>query len=157
VTLALDSSIAIEIIRAKQGVSARGYLQAALSAGQPVWISSVVVQELMTGALKSIDPTRSLERVDRFLTRLTIAEFTAEDAISSARVRAELEMRGAKIGALDTLIAGQALARDWTLATSDLDFARVDGLTIVDWTRSDQPINRLDKLAELLRRLETEE
>ena len=58
---------------------------------------------------------------------------------------------------MDMLIAGQALARGWILATSDTHFLRVDGLTVVDWTRSEQPINRLDKMAELIRRQETEE
>jgi predicted nucleic acid-binding protein len=66
-------------------------------------------------------------------------------------VRTELENRGTVIGAMDTLIAGHALARGWTLVASDDHFLRVDGLTIVDWTKSDQPVNRLDKISELIR------
>ena len=153
----LDTSIAIEIMRTRKGQAARSRLQKALDGGQPIWISSVVVHELITGAMKSHDPTRSLESVDRFLSRLMIAELTADDAISAARVRVELEGRGSPIGSIDMLIAGQALAREWILATSDTHFLRVDGLTVVDWTHSDQPINRLDKMAELIRRQETKE
>ena len=153
----MDTSIAVEILRAHKGQAARTRLQGVLDNGQPIWVSSVVVHELITGAMKGDDPTRRLEKLDRFLSRLMIAELTADDAISAARVRVELEGRGSRIGAMDMLIAGQALARGWILATSDTHFLRVDGLTVVDWTRSEQPINRLDKMAELIRRQETEE
>ncbi len=153
----LDTSIAVDILRTRKGQAARTRLQDVLDGGQPIWVSSLVVHELITGAMKDHDPTRSLEKLDRLLSRLTIAELTADDAISAARVRAELEGRGSPIGAVDMLIAGQALARDWILATSDTHFLRVDGLTVVDWTRTDQPLDRLDKMAELIRPQETEE
>ena len=153
----LDTSIAVEVLRTRKGQAVRLRLQGVLDDGQPIWVSSLVVHELIIGAMKDQDPTRSLERLDRFLTRLTIAELTADDAISAARVRVELEGRGCPIGAVDMLIAGQALARGWVLATSNTHFLRVDGLTVVDWTRTDQATNRLDKTAELIRRQETEE
>ena len=152
----LDTSIAAEILRSKKGQGARGRLQAALDHG-PVWIGSVVVHELITGSMKDRDPSRSLERLDHFLARLVIAELTADDAIGAARVRVELEGRGAPLGSMDMLIAGQALARGWVLATSDLNFLRVDGLDVVDWMHTDRPINRTAKMAELIRRQETDE
>ena len=144
-TLSIDSSIAIEVLKSRPARQVRGYMQAALEGPSPVWISSIVVHELMTGALRGDRVTQDLKRLDQLLSRLTIAEITADDAISAARVRVDLERRGSKIGALDTLIAGQALARDWTLVTNDLQhFLRVDGLTIIDWTRSDKPLDRPD-------------
>jgi tRNA(fMet)-specific endonuclease VapC len=150
--LCLDSGIAVELLRAKPSQQARRCFQDALDAGPPVWISSVAVHELATGALKGDRAHQDFERLDKLLTRLNIAELTADDAISAARVRAELEGRGAKIGPLDTLIAGQALARNWALVTTDLNhFLRVDGLTVIDWTRSDQPLDRSDMLARMVR------
>ena len=155
---ALDSSVAIEVLRARPNRQIRNYMQAALEVAEPLWISSIVVHELMTGALKGDRVTQDLERLDQLLSRLTIAEMTADDAISAARVGVELERRGTKIGPLDTLIAGQALARDWALVTTDLQhFLRVDGLTIIDWTRSDQPLERPDVLAQMLRTRPKEE
>ena len=149
--LALDSSIAIEVLKSRPNRQVRIYMQEALDAA-PVWVSSIVVHELMTGALKSDRAPYDLERLDEFLLRLNIAEMTADDAISAARVRVDLERRGSQIGPLDTLIAGQALARDWVLVTKDLQhFLRVDGLTIIDWTRSDQPLDRPDTMAQMLR------
>ena len=150
--LSLDSSIAIELLRSRPNRQVRDRLQNALEASRPVWVSSIVVHELMTGALKTDHASQDLERLDQLLARLTVAEFTADDAISAARVRAELERRGGKIGPMDTLLAGQALARDWTLVTSDLrHFMRVEGLVLIDWTRSDQPLDRPDWLAQVLR------
>ncbi len=79
------------------------------------------------------------------------ANNSAEAVISAARLRAELEGGGQSIEALDTLIAGQALAHDWTLVTKDLkDFLRVEGLTIIDLTHSDQPFDRPDVAAQML-------
>jgi tRNA(fMet)-specific endonuclease VapC len=151
VSLALDANTAINILRGSS-TEVRGRFRLALEAG-PIWMSSVVVHELVTGALKSARPTHHLEQIDRLLERLNVAEFTADDAFSAGRVRAELEGAGRGIGALDALIAGQAIARDWIIVTNDLShFMRVDGLEIIDWTRSDQPINRPDVVAEMLRR-----
>ena len=152
----LDTSIAIEVLRTKTGQAVRKRLQDVLDADGPVWVGSVVVHELITGACKDHQPSRSLERLDRFLSRLIVAELTADDAIRAARVRVELESRGASIGAMATLIAGQALARGWTLATSDTHFLQVDGLSVVNWTQTDQPFDRPDEMAEPIGPQETE-
>jgi tRNA(fMet)-specific endonuclease VapC len=128
VIYSLDSSVAIEMLRTRRGQAPRARLQAVLDSGKPIFVSSVVLHELMTGAMKGNEPTRSLEKLDRFLSRLMIVEFTGDDAICAGRVRTELENRGTVIGAMDTLIAGHALARGWTLVASDDHFLRVDGL-----------------------------
>jgi tRNA(fMet)-specific endonuclease VapC len=66
--------------------------------------------------------------------RLPILDFTTEDARAAAEVRTSLEGRGTPIGSFDTLIAGQALARDLTLVTRNRrEFERVDGLRVEDW------------------------
>jgi tRNA(fMet)-specific endonuclease VapC len=47
-----------------------------------------------------------------------------------------LEKSGTTIGPYDLLIAGQALARGLTVVTANAsEFARVQGLGWVDWTR----------------------
>ena len=150
--LSLDTSTAIDIMKMRSGRETRVRFAAALDSGQRICVSSLVVHELMVGSLKSARPSEHMQRVDKLLTRLEVVDFSADDAISAARLRAELEGAGRSIGALDTLIAGQALARDWTIVTKDLKpFQRVDGLTIIDWTRSDQPLDRPDLVAQMLR------
>jgi tRNA(fMet)-specific endonuclease VapC len=56
------------------------------------------------------------------------------EARESARVRAELEKKGAAIGPLDTLIAGIAMAHGATLVTRNVDeFGRIDGMKVENW------------------------
>jgi len=52
----------------------------------------------------------------------------------SAVIRADLEVRGERIGAYDTLIAGMALSRGCVVATHNVrEFGRVAGLRVEDW------------------------
>ncbi len=63
-----------------------------------------------------------------------VVEFDAEDAMAAGKLRAELERGGVGIGPFDTLIAGQALRRGYTLVTANTrEFSRVPGLLIEDW------------------------
>ena len=61
--------------------------------------------------------------------------FTEDDADGATAVRIGLERIGQRIGAMDMLIAGQAISRGWTLVTANLhEFGRVRGLQMIDWT-----------------------
>lgn len=52
------------------------------------------------------------------------------------QIRANLELRGQKIGANDTIIAAIALAHNATLVTNNTnEFSRIDGLLLEDWTK----------------------
>ena len=63
-----------------------------------------------------------------------VVPFEHEDARESGRVRALLAARGETIGLVDTLIAGQALARGLVLVTHNVaEFSRVPGLRTEDW------------------------
>jgi tRNA(fMet)-specific endonuclease VapC len=60
--------------------------------------------------------------------------FDANDARHAGQVRASLAAAGTPIGPYDVLIAGQALARNLTLVTSNVrEFRRVPGLRVKDW------------------------
>ena len=66
---------------------------------------------------------------------VSIEPFDEADMTASARIRADLARRGRPIGAYDLLIAGQALARGWTVVTANThEFTRIDGLNLIDWT-----------------------
>ena len=138
-TLALDTNIVVDVLR-RTRPHLRDRLLEARAEGRPIVISAMVLNELAFGAFVSGQPDRQLARVDAFLSVYEIEPFTAEDALTSARIRAELQRKGASIGAFDTLIAGQALAREWTLVTANVrDFIRVEGLTLLDWSDPDTP------------------
>lgn len=128
----LDTDTCIYALKQRERV-----IQHLLSkAREDVAISVVTEAELRTGAAKSTSPARTLRLVENFLRPLTIVEFTSEDAVSYARVRARLERAGTPIGPLDTLIAAHAVARKLTLVTNnEREFGRVTGLSLENWTR----------------------
>jgi tRNA(fMet)-specific endonuclease VapC len=97
--------------------------------------SSITVFELTHGAAKS-GRDNEFGKLRRFLGgRIQPVEFTPHDAEVAGRLRADLAARGEIIGAYDLLIAGQALAREWTVVTGNTrEFARVRGLKLEDWT-----------------------
>jgi len=101
-----------------------------------VFVSVITEGELRTGAAKSSSPAKTLRLVENFLRPLTILEFTTQDAIAYAQVRARLERAGTPIGPLDTLIASQAVARQLTLVSNnEREFRRVSGLHLENWMR----------------------
>ncbi len=103
---------------------------------EDVWLSVITEAELRTGAAKSSSPVKTLHLVENFLRPLTLIDFTSDDAIAYASVRAKLERAGSPIGPLDTLIASQAVARKLTLVSNnEREFRRVRGLAIENWAR----------------------
>jgi tRNA(fMet)-specific endonuclease VapC len=74
--------------------------------------------------------------IENFLQPLTLIDFTSDDALAYASVRAKLERAGTPIGPLDTLIAAQAVARKLALVSNnEREFHRVPGLTVQNWAR----------------------
>jgi tRNA(fMet)-specific endonuclease VapC len=103
---------------------------------EDILVSVVTEAELRTGAAKSSSPVKTLRLVENFLRPLTIVEFTSDDAIAYAHIRATLEKAGTPIGPLDTLIASQAVARKLTLVSNnEREFARVAGIHLENWAR----------------------
>lgn len=115
----------------------RGVLEQLLSKRRDEIVVSVITEaELRTGAAKSSSPVKTLRLLENFLRPLAVAEFTSDDAIAYAHVRAKLERAGTPIGPLDTLIAAQAVARKLTLVTNnEREFLRVPGLDVENWSR----------------------
>lgn len=101
---------------------------------EDVAVSVITEAELRTGAAKSSSPAKTLRLAENFLRPLTVLDFTSEDAVVYAKVRAKLERAGTPIGPLDTIIATQAVARGLTLVTNnEREFRRVAGLHVENW------------------------
>lgn len=133
--LAVDSDIMVALLRGREACFRHRFNEARLEQ-TPLMISTVVVHELATGAVSSQRPARHLEALAELMEAFEVLELSGDDAIAAAEVRAQLARTGTPIGALDTLIAGQALARNLTLVTSNVrHFGRVAGLRIIDWAR----------------------
>jgi len=103
---------------------------------EDVAISVITEAELRTGAAKSSFPAKTLRLIENFLRPLILIDFTSEDAIAYANVRAKLERAGTPIGPLDTLIASHAVARKLTLVSNnEREFRRIAGLVVENWSR----------------------
>lgn len=74
-------------------------------------------------------------RLQTFLSLyLKILPLDVADVVAASRIRADLETRKQPIGPFDTLIAGQALARNLTLITANVrEFSRIKQLRWQDW------------------------
>lgn len=133
--LSLDTNVLIELANARRPQVRERYLEA-VTGGRQMAVSAIVLQELRFGALISDRPAVELAALDALLADKPIVDFTIADADEVARVRAELERKGRRIGAYDVLIAGQARARDWAVVTANTrEFARIDDLEVIDWTK----------------------
>lgn len=97
-----------------------------------VALSVIVMHELYFGAHKG---TRTAETLSNYgQLNFEVLPLTDDDALRAAEVRAVLQRAGTPIGPYDTLIAGQALARDLTLVTRNTrEFERIDGLRVENW------------------------
>src|SRR5437867_1742601 len=131
-TFLLDTDTCIYALKQNENV-----LQQLLStAREDVLVSVITEAELRTGAAKSSSPVKTLHLVENFLRPLTLIDFTSEDAVAYANVRAKLERAGTPIGPLDTLIASQAVARKLSLVSNnEREFRRIAGLIIENWSR----------------------
>lgn len=136
-TLSLDTNVVIDLVRGRCLVRAR--LKESVLRGDKIVISVVVWHELTLGVLLFDDPARERALVEEAMAGVQRVDLDAPDAEAAAAVRAGLRRSGQEIGAYDGLIAGQALARGWTVVTANRrEFERVRGLSVVDWTRPEE-------------------
>ena len=149
--LSLDTNVVVDLMR-RARPHVRRHMQDALAGGMTLKVSTVVAHELVLGAHRSGRVQHHLELVGGLLGQLDLEPWSWEDALATGRLRAELEVSGRGVGAYDTMIAGQALARDWTVVTADVkDFARFKGLKIIDWSYPAGPIDVTAAMARLRR------
>jgi tRNA(fMet)-specific endonuclease VapC len=99
-----------------------------------IGIPSVVIHELEVGIAKSTQPAKRKAQLETLIDAVTILDLDIRGARAAAELRVRLEKAGLKIGPMDTLIAGTALAYRATLVThNQTEFKRVAGLKLIDW------------------------
>lgn len=127
----LDTNLCIGVLRGKnQNLLSRFAMYPASS----LYVCSVVVAELCSGAENSNNPSREQARVDAFLANYR--SLPVDDAVARiyAFHRVRLSRLGLIIADLDLLIAATALAHGLTLVSHNLsDFCRIPGLLLEDW------------------------
>lgn len=90
--------------------------------------------ELYYGAYKSARTAQNLEILSTLFDEFVSLPFDSSAAKACGMIRADLQAKGAPIGAYDLQIAAIAIANQLTLVTHNTkEFKRVPGLKIVDW------------------------
>ncbi len=135
-TLSLDSNVLIDLVNGSSNAVRANYDNAAM-ADEQMAICAVAAHEVIFGASISARPKIQIASALGLFESLSVVDWTREDAMVAAELRADLRRRGLPIGGFDMLIAGQALNRGWTLVTANTrEFNRVEGLQVEDWTRN---------------------
>jgi len=127
----LDTNICIYIIKKKPEEVIKRFLK---MKPDSIAISSITVSELYYGVAKSSKPNENTIALEQFILPLTVINYNKEDSIAYGKLRAKLEQKGKLIGAMDMLIAAQALSRDLILVTNnEREFKKVEGLSVENW------------------------
>ena len=131
----LDTNVCIALINGTSDKVRARVIQATRS-NATLATSTIVAHELWYGVAKSQLIAQNARALTAFLSRdIVILDYTEQDAQAAGEIRATLESQGQRIGEYDTLIAGQAYARNLILVTANTrEFGRVKGLVVEDWT-----------------------
>ncbi len=129
----LDTNICIYIIKKKPEKVLARFKK--LKVGS-IAISSITTSELFYGVYKSSKPDENMIALQEFLVPIEKLDFTNDDSLAYGKIRAELEAKGLPIGAMDMLIAAQALSRELVLVTNnEKEFNRIEELVIENWAK----------------------
>lgn len=127
----LDANICIAWMR-KSNAGVLGRIQSE----PPVRLStcSVVLGELVYGALHSANSPKHLQLIERLRHAMVSHTFDDQAAETYRHIRQDLSARGLLIGPNDLLIASIALTHGLIVVTRNVaEFRRVAGLTVEDW------------------------
>ena len=133
-TYMLDTNICSFIMR-EHSAPIIERLEMAVQARSRIVISAITYAEMRYGSASPKAPKKIEGMVAGFVQRLdAVLPWDAEAVDKSVQIRKELARRGTPIGENDAAIAGHALAANCILVTNNTrEFARVNGLEIVDW------------------------
>lgn len=101
-------------------------------------MSAVTFAELTYGVETSAVAKRKQNQavLDSLALHLAVLDWPQDAAKHYAEIRADLEKRGAQLGAADLMIAAHARAMGAVIVTNNLkDFGRVRGLQVENWTK----------------------
>ena len=132
-SLSVDTCVLVDVLRGTRPNARDRFFD--LAASVELNLCVFAFHELTYGAMVSHRPAEHLNRLEELLHFVTVRAWAKADAVVAAEIRIARRSQGRPAGVVDTLIAGQALARGWPVLTADVgDFEHVDGLTVIDWS-----------------------
>jgi tRNA(fMet)-specific endonuclease VapC len=132
----LDSSVLIDLLReaVRERPGPAFDLMESLGDDETLSVSVHVVCELRAGAELARRPLQEHEALDHLLAGLIVAYPDARFASLYGRLLAGIERTGARVAAMNLLIATAALLDDAPLVTrNEKDFGRVPGLRVLKY------------------------
>lgn len=98
-----------------------------------VCISAITAGELAFGLAKRPEAVVLKSSVNEFLRHIEVLPWDNAVAKTYGVLRAQLQIKGTPLAALDTQIAAHALHTNATLVSSDRAFSHVSQLQVEDW------------------------
>jgi tRNA(fMet)-specific endonuclease VapC len=123
----LDSSIVIRHFRQGGKISERLETLAAL------YLPSIALGELYSGANRSIRPAKNFAQIEAFIAGVTVLAVDDETAKHYGQISALLAAKGTPIPHNDLWIAACAMQWGLTLATTDAHYSRIADLSCEIW------------------------
>jgi tRNA(fMet)-specific endonuclease VapC len=123
----LDTSIVVELLLGEAAATAR-----AQNAGE-VYLSAIVLGELLYGAKLSGRPSENESRIQFLSDKIPVLSCDAETARFYAAIKFSLRAKGRPIPENDLWIAALSIQHGLTVATRDAHFNEVDNLSIDPW------------------------
>ena len=128
----LDTNTCVEYLRHGSTSTVAAHL--ATVPEDDIGLSTVVIGELLFGALRSKKPILATSQVEAFVANYDIVLFDKDAAEEYAAIREYLTSQGQVIGSNDMLIAATARLHGSILVTHNTaEFSRVPGLRLEDW------------------------
>ena len=126
----IDTSVLVDIERGRTSLAAL----AARDADEDVAIAAITASELLHGVhrLAGARAARAEAFLEELFLLVPVVPFDLPEARTHARLSADLQARGAAVGAHDLIIAATAIANDYRVLTRDRrSFPRIAGLEVV--------------------------
>lgn len=128
----LDTNICIFLIKKKNPLlieKLKNYYN------KGIFISSLTLAELEYGVENSDHKEKNRLSLIEFLTIFEILNFEQKDTQSYGMIKSDLRKSGKMIGAIDALLAAQAISRNLIFVTNNTkEFVRINNLRFEDWT-----------------------
>ncbi|MDS3859957.1 type II toxin-antitoxin system VapC family toxin [Thermosynechococcaceae cyanobacterium BACA0444] len=125
--IALDTSVAIRYLNGDSSLIEK------LSNLSEVFLPTVVVGELLYGALNSFRSAQNYPKFLDFINSCTVKPLIQNDALVYAEIKLYLKNKGRPIPTNDIWIAAQCFSQNWVLISDDSDFTYIDNLCLERW------------------------
>jgi len=133
----IDSDLAICFLRKKNTIAnnkAKKIFQKFIDEKQNIKMTIFNYAELFRGAYLSKNVAHNLQIIEEFVKNFQIMIFTEKEAVSYAKIYADLKLKRENIGDFDELIASIVISNDDVLYTRNLNhFERIKLLKIINW------------------------